>query len=263
MTERSLARQLIRAVTSQEQRTAAWRTSMRLQHLWYGLFGSRSLVRLATAYGSDKWGRHFYAQHYEGHFAPLRRHPMNVLEIGIGGYESPTQGGASLRMWRSYFRNAIVHGLDIHDKSAHAEPRIRIHRGDQGDAEYLRRLAREIGPLQIVIDDGSHRVEHMRTSFLTLFPLLADGGFYAIEDLQTAYWEEFGGSHESRNAPENPMGMLKGLLDGLNHEEFRVPGYAPSDFDRTVVAVHCYHNLAIIEKGRNDEAGRDARESGR
>src|SRR6266478_2576211 len=72
----------------------------RSQHLLYqGVFGS-NLKALATLYGSDKWRQHWYAPHYETHFASLRRKRLNILEIGIGGYDDPELGGNSLRMWR-------------------------------------------------------------------------------------------------------------------------------------------------------------------
>ena len=49
------------------------------------------------------------------------------------------------------------------------------------------------------------------------------------------------------------MDLVKDLVDGLNHEEFLVEGYQPSYTDRHVRAVHCYHNLVVIEKGDNVE----------
>jgi demethylmacrocin O-methyltransferase len=49
------------------------------------------------------------------------------------------------------------------------------------------------------------------------------------------------------------VNFLKSLIDGLNHEEFTLEGYKPSYFDRRIVAMHFYHNLAFIQKGRNDE----------
>ena len=48
-----------------------------------------------------------------------------------------------------------------------------------------------INALKIVfIDDGSHVPAHVATSFYALFPRLADGGLYVIEDVQTAFWPQ-------------------------------------------------------------------------
>lgn len=65
---------------------------------------------------------------------------MTLLEIGIGGYGDPTQGGGSLRMWKEFFPNGRVIGVDINDKSGLAEDRVTILRGDQGDGKFLRDL---------------------------------------------------------------------------------------------------------------------------
>src|SRR5205823_5499599 len=92
----------------------------------------------------------------------------------------------------------------------------------------------------------------IRASFAVLFPLLADNGWYVIEDTQTSYWPEYGGS-DDRNSPDTSMGLVKQLVDGLNYVEFVDEPYEPSYTDQNVVAVHCYHNLVFVKKGTNDE----------
>lgn len=213
------------------------------------LFGRdlRALARLAQ---TDKWGLHCYAQHYQHHFSPLRRKVLNLLEIGVGGHDSPHRGGASLRMWKAYFQRGHIFGLDLFDKRALQEPRLTIYQGDQSDPECLRHVASQIGRLDVVIDDGSHVNAHVITTFKTLFPLMPPGGIYAIEDTCTSYWPSFGGS-EDPNAPDTSMSMLKGLVDGLNWEEFW--HRQPDSMDQIVTQVHFYHNLCIIYKGTNRE----------
>ena len=51
----------------------------------------------------------------------------------------------------------------------------------------------------------------------------------------------------------DPETLVRRLLDGLNHEEFLDDDYEPSYTDLHVTAVHCYHNLVVIEKGDNRE----------
>ncbi|HYP89238.1 MAG TPA: hypothetical protein VEQ59_13820, partial [Polyangiaceae bacterium] len=124
---------------------------------------------------------------------------------------------------------------------------------------FLTRVIAEIGAPDIIIDDGSHLSEHVVHSFHILFPLLAPHGIYVVEDLQTSYWGleskitgNWGGSSDL-SAPHTSMNFLKSLVDGLNYEEFPHDGYTPSYFDRNIVAIHFYHNLAFIQKGTNDE----------
>ena len=61
------------------------------------------------------------------------------------------------------------------------------------------------------------------------------------------------GWSEDRDAPDTTMGLVKRLVDGLNHEEFVDEDYQPTYADRHVGGVHCYHNLVILEKGENAE----------
>ena len=122
---------------------------------------------------------------------------LNILEIGIGGYDDPRSGGGSLRMWRTYFPNSRF-PIDIVDKSPHDERRITTFMGSQTDEEFLADVIGRIGKVDIIIDDGSHRNDHVLQSFRFLFPLLDNGGIYVVEDTQTSYWTEYGG-HKPRN----------------------------------------------------------------
>ncbi len=218
-----------------------------------GFVFRRDLPKLATIYGTDKWGTHWFAAHYARHFQPLRRKKITLLEIGIGGCERPADGGYSLRMWRRFFPNAQIVGLDYFDKSPHAEKRIRIYRGDQADEKLLRQIVAEVGRPDIIIDDGSHLNHHVLKSFEVLFPLLADDGIYVVEDTQTAYWPDAGGSSDNLLTAPTSMALLKSLVDGLNHEEFLKPGYVPSYHDQNITGLHFYHNLVFVQKGKNQE----------
>lgn len=214
------------------------------------------LSRLAARFGSDKWGTHSYTQHYQHHFEPYRDRPLALLELGIGGYADRAQGGASLRMWKSYFRRAMVYGVDIVDKGGLEQQRIVPFQGDQSNPESLLEIVAQTGPLDIVIDDGSHRSEHVITSFHTLFPKVRPGGLYVIEDLLTSYWPGWGGSSEQLDSPATSIGFLKTLIDGLNHEEIlESGGRKPQWTDTQIRGLHLYHNLAIIERGSNAEGG--------
>jgi hypothetical protein len=214
---------------------------------------AKSLTELGREFKTDKAGIHRYTEHYERHLEHLRSKEFTLFEIGIGGYRRDHAGGASLRMWKAFFPKAQIIGLDIEDKSFVDEKRIRSYRGSQTDEQILRRIVADAeSDLQVIIDDGSHRPQHIRATFRILFPLLADGGIYAIEDIQTSYWPEVGGS-ENRHDPQTTMALVKDLVDGLNYEEFVDEEYDPSYTDLNVRAVHAYHNLVFIEKGRNAE----------
>ncbi len=212
-----------------------------------------NLTTLAYRFRTDKWGGHFYTPNYQRHFSKRRLENLNILEIGVGGYGHPQRGGASLRMWKQYFPNSKIYSIDIYEKSALQEDRIKIFQGSQNDPVFLKQVASEIGRLDIVLDDGSHVNEHILTSFKTLFPLLDMAGIYVIEDTQTAYWPEYGGSSEDMNHHGSALAYFKSLTDGLNHAEFLIPDLQPDYFQRHIVSMSFYHNMVFIQKGLNDE----------
>ena len=225
----------------------------RTQHLLARLFFRGNLKALSVMNHSDKWGYHFYAPHYERHFQPYRKRPITLLEIGIGGYEDPRVGGGSLRMWRSYFPKALIAGIDIYDKKLHEERRIRTFQGSQVDPGFLDDVLEAVGTPDIIIDDGSHLNEHVLGSFKLLFPKLAEGGLYVIEDTHTAYLDSKGGNSRDLNDPNTSMGFAKQLIDALNYREIEGRPANSSPEDGQITAIHFYHSLVIIEKGRNDE----------
>jgi hypothetical protein len=215
-------------------------------------FSGQSLANLAALYHTDKCDWHWYIDHYERHFGPFRRRRVNLLEIGIGGYEDPRAGGASLRMWKAWFRHAAIHGIDIFDKRPHDEPRIRTHQGSQSDLAFLNSVMDEIGEVHLIVDDGSHQNEHVVTTFDALFPRLAMGGIYVVEDTHTSYWPDYGGSADNLLAPHTMMNRLKYLADSINYREFRGKEHKPDPFEAHVVGVHFYHGIVFVEKGVND-----------
>jgi hypothetical protein len=144
--------------------------------------GEISLDDLGLSFGTDKssWG-HDYLRFYEDYFRKFRRENIVFLEIGVAG-------GASLRVWRSYFSQAKIIGADINPESLRFRGNgISIEILDQSSIEDLTKLAINYGPFDIVIDDGSHMWEHQIVSLKTLFPFLKNGGIYVVEDLQTNF----------------------------------------------------------------------------
>lgn len=208
-----------------------------------------NLAILCAKHGGDKL-EHGYVPHYQRLFSPMRKRKLTVLEIGIGGYDDPSSGGESLRMWRDFFPNSRIYGIDIFDKHKLDGRRIKTFRGDQSDATFLTALVSDIGRPDIIIDDGSHRPLHVIASFDVLFPLLSDNGYYAIEDLYTSYWTRMGGSWKSGLEQNTSIAMLKHLVDCLNYRY--IPRRQPSELDLSVVSVQFFRKLAIIQKGRNE-----------
>ncbi len=98
----------------------------------------------------------------------------------------------------------------------------------------------------MIIDDGSHINDHVVTTFDFLFPKLAPGGIYVIEDTQTSYWTEYCGEPINLLAPRTMMDRFKKLADSINYREWKTD--EPDYFERHVTGVHFYEGIIFIDK---------------
>jgi hypothetical protein len=212
-----------------------------------------NLTEIALKYKTDKATTHSYTQHYDFHFERLRNENIKLLEIGIGGYTDPNEGGGSLKMWKEYFNNGNIYAFDIEKKIGLDDDRIKIYQGSQTDNNFLSSIIDEIGELDIVVDDGSHVPSHIIDTFNFIFPRIKMGGIYVVEDTQTSYWKSMGGDYKNHSNLNTTMNYFKNLSDGLNFREFVEPGYQPTYLDLNIFSIHFYHNLIFIYKGDNSE----------
>lgn len=209
------------------------------------LFIQDNLDKLAVLYGTDKFSHH-YTPIYSFYLQEKRYSPYHILEIGIGGMKNPQSGGGSLKMWSKYFPNSNIFGIDIYDKSFFNSRKIKTYRGSQTDVSFLDKLIVEIKNVHIIIDDGSHFNTDVITTFKHLFPQLADGGYYFIEDIQTSYWTEYGGDSKNLNHPNTTLSYFKTLIDEINHTEIRNRSDINNDFK--IEYIHFYHNMIVVKK---------------
>lgn len=185
-----------------------------------------------------KWEHYFPA--YEENFSSYRNKDFVFLEIGVAA-------GGSLQMWRKYFGPlATIVGIDINPEcKEHEEPGINIRIGDQSDHNFLKSIIDEFGIPQIVLDDGSHHVSHINSSFDFLYPLLPANSIYMVEDLHTAYWEECGGGAFNQATFIN---RTKNFIDQLNADHSR-GAITPNNFTRDTYSIHIYDSIISLRKG--------------
>jgi len=204
----------------------------------YNFSGALLDIFLANKdYVVHKW--HHYIPLYDKYFCNFRNRQVRFLEIGVSK-------GGSLQMWRKYFgEDAIIFGIDIDpdcEKYNSLAGQVRI--GSQADEKFLTSVIAEMGGIDIVLDDGSHRMKHIVSSLRVLFPKLNNSGIYLIEDLHTAYWSKYGGGFRNKN---NFFNLIRDLTDDMHH------WYHREDLKEKLIsnscsAIHIHDSIVVLEK---------------
>lgn len=186
-----------------------------------------------------KW-RHYF-EIYDRHFSRFRGAEVNIVEFGVSH-------GGSLQMWKDYFGpKCRIYGVDIdpHCKQFEEE-RVEIFIGDQENREFLRSLAAKVPKIDILIDDGGHKMAQQINTFEELFYRVDERGVYLCEDMHTSYWPKWGGRYRK---PDTFVEYSKDFIDYINAwHSMEKDKLDVSDFTRQVHSLHYYDSILVIEK---------------
>ena len=132
---------------------------------------------LGLKYGTDKASNwHRYLDFYEEVLKDID--VKSLLEIGIYQW-------ASIRMWREFFPNAKIIGVDIRECPA-------IHWCEliRADAT-TKSFADSVGMFDVILDDWWHFMSQQIHSFDNLRSHVAPDGVYILEDACTSFRPHF------------------------------------------------------------------------
>ncbi|KOS23349.1 L-olivosyl-oleandolide 3-O-methyltransferase [Escovopsis weberi] len=208
-----------------------------------------SFEKIAKKYGTDKVTTHKYQFMYDKYLSDIREKPIKMLEIGLG-CNMDYGPGASYYTWLEYLPNVDLYFIEYdhecaekwQDKTANAHVFI----GDQADPAFLADFSAEAaadGPFDVIIDDGGHTMTQQITSLESLWPIVRPGGLYIIEDLQTSYWDNFGGDPSTRNpARQTAMKYLYQILDDI------MAGKMTKSMSRELRSMDCMSEICALQK---------------
>ena len=195
------------------------------------------LDEIGISTGTDKSSKiHDYLGVYEQQLRHLRDEKFQLVEIGV-------HKGASTRMWAEYFWRAQVIGVDIDPACKSSETdRIKIIIGNQGQAGFLAKMAKQLRPL-ILIDDGSHRWAHQINTFRALFPIVREGGYFIVEDIHTSFGDDYAATYGEEGAQtayeymsELALGIVAGSRADKPKDDFEA--YCRSTIESIVFLKH-------------------------
>ena len=167
------------------------------------------LSELCEKYGSDKgfinpdsrkpynWIPNSYASYYHSIFNLNRDNIKLIFECGLGtnnpnlasNMTDTGMPGASLRVWRDYFKNSKIYGGDIDKEILFEADRIKTFYVDQLNANSIINMWKNINldNFDIIIEDGLHTPEANLNFFFNSFDRLKKNGIYVIEDVKNKH----------------------------------------------------------------------------
>ena len=149
-----------------------------------------SLLELIDNNNTDKNTTHSYIELYEKLLSSKRETAQNVLEIGIGDFKE--KNGGSIKLWRDYFTNAKIYGVDILSSDRvmdelFNDSRVILHTSSDGYNEefFKTKFLNKNIKFDFMLDDGPHTLESMKTFIRLYSQIIADNGILIIEDVQS------------------------------------------------------------------------------
>lgn len=170
------------------------------------------LDQLGVKYKADKSSKfHNYLDFYQAQL-PDRSFKGRLLEIGV-------MDGASMKMWREFYPDAEIVGIDIkpmdfmHNDDWKVPETVKLITADATDPKQCKKL----GMFDVIIDDGGHYMSQQQKSFeIFYYNQLNPGGIYILEDLWTSYIDYY------QDAPLTTIEYLKDLeTEGMKMTYFR------------------------------------------
>lgn len=159
-----------------------------LKREFHRRYGGRAIMKMEHYF--DVYERHLAKYNNENAMKSINK--IKLLEFGMGH-------GGSVDMWKEYFKGdgnqdrLEIHHVDVNEECKNFEQIDKdsyVHIGSQDDEGLLRYIVDKYGPFDIIIDDASHRSEHMISSFKSLYTddrAIQPNGVYIVEDTYTSY----------------------------------------------------------------------------
>lgn len=137
---------------------------------------------------TDKNTAHSYLDLYETLLSPKKLTAKNILEVGVSC-------GGSIKLWKDYFKNSIIYGLDIISidnviSELKNDDRIVLHMStDAYNVDVFTDIFLNKGiKCDFILDDGPHTLDSMKQFIILYSQIMTDDGILIIEDVPFIEW---------------------------------------------------------------------------
>ena len=184
-----------------------------------------------------------YFDVYEEYFSTFKGKNITFVEIGVFN-------GGSLKIWKDYFgpKSRII-GIDINPEcKKFANDGIEIHIGNQSDPLFWENFFKEVGNVDIILDDGGHTNLDQIITTVKCVDKINDGGILMVEDTHTSYIDEY-----NSKSSFSFVNFAKKLIDDVNHtagiNEFEKKDdsfFFKFSLNKYIYSTHFYESIVVF-----------------
>lgn len=181
---------------------------------------------------SIKWKKYFEV--YNEFFKPFKNKNITFVEIGI-------HNGGSLEIWKNYFgEKSRIIGIDVNPQCKIFEKDgYEIFIGNQSDPKFWHNFFKEVGKVDIILDDGGHTNLDQIITTVNVVDKINDNGLLVIEDVHTSYIEEY-----NSNIKFSFINFTKELINKINSNK-------DSEFKKLIYSIHYFDKIVIFRINRD------------
>ncbi len=192
-----------------------------------------------SPYRSVKWTTYFPV--YDALFSKYKGTDVTFVEIGV-------LDGGSLFMWREFLGpKARIIGVEFNPGAKKWEEHgFEIFIGDQTDKDFWKKFYEEVGPVDVLLDDGGHTFDQQIITVECARDSIRDGGLIVVEDTHSSYQKNFYGPSKL-----SFIEYAKNIVDGINFRHATLNVKKPSEttiqstqFFESIVSFHISKTLA-------------------
>ena len=199
---------------------------------------------------SIKWKKYFPI--YEMLFEKYRNKGITFVEIGV-------LDGGSLEIWKKYFgKNSRIIGIDNNPECKKIENQdYEIFIGSQSDPEFWYNFYKQVGDIDIILDDGGHTNDQQIITLVESIKHIKDGGLHVVEDVHASYQKHYGNPYKYSfiNFSKKTIDDINSSFPNIENFNYTLKKSIYSvEFFESIVAFKidkkfCDQNLLIENKG--------------
>ena len=203
-----------------------------------------------SKYRSIKWKKYF--QIYEKLFENYKNKKVTFIEIGV-------LDGGSLEIWKKYFgKDSRIIGIDNNPECKKFEnENFEIFIGSQSDPIFWKKFYKEVGKIDILLDDGGHTNDQQIISLINAVEHINDGGLHVVEDVHSSYQKHYGNPYRYSfiNFSKKKIDDVNSTFPGIEKFKYNINQHVYSiEFFESIVAFKidrglCYENIMVENEG--------------